>query len=66
MDDSTNRPIQDNSWSIVLDVSESEDFCWHVEFELGIHIEAWAGGWKYLIKESLKEFLLNGKALRYW
>lgn len=24
------------------------------------------GGWKYLIHESLKEFLENGKALRYW
>lgn len=24
------------------------------------------GGWKYLIHESLKEFLDNGKALRYW
>ena len=24
------------------------------------------GGWKYLIQESLKEFLENGKALRYW
>jgi len=23
-------------------------------------------GWKYLIHESLKEFLKNGKALRYW
>ncbi len=23
-------------------------------------------GWKYLIQESLKEFLENGKALRYW
>jgi len=25
-----------------------------------------AGGWKYLIHESLKAFLENGKALRYW
>ncbi|WP_299885724.1 SRPBCC domain-containing protein [uncultured Lacinutrix sp.] len=24
------------------------------------------GGWKYLIHESLKEHLENGKALRYW
>lgn len=24
------------------------------------------GGWKYLIHESLKEFLENDKALRYW
>lgn len=24
------------------------------------------GGWKYLIHESLKEFLENGKAHRYW
>lgn len=24
------------------------------------------GGWKYLIHESLKKFLENGKALRYW
>lgn len=24
------------------------------------------GGWKHLIQESLKEFLENGKALRYW
>ena len=24
------------------------------------------GGWKYLILESLKEFLESGKALRYW
>jgi hypothetical protein len=24
------------------------------------------GGWKYLIQESLKEFLENGKGLRYW
>lgn len=24
------------------------------------------GGWKYLIHNSLKEFLDNGKALRYW
>lgn len=24
------------------------------------------GGWKYLIHESLKEFLENGKELRYW
>lgn len=24
------------------------------------------GGWKYLIHESLKEFLENGKTLRYW
>ena len=24
------------------------------------------GGWRYLIQVSLKEFLENGKALRYW
>ncbi len=24
------------------------------------------GGWKYLIHESLKEYLENGKALRHW
>ena len=24
------------------------------------------GGWEYLIHKSLKEFLENGKALRYW
>ncbi|MEM7086733.1 MAG: SRPBCC domain-containing protein [Bacteroidota bacterium] len=24
------------------------------------------GGWKYLIQESLKEYLEKGKALRYW
>jgi len=24
------------------------------------------GGWKYLIHESLKEYLENGKTLRYW
>ncbi len=24
------------------------------------------GGWEYLIHESLKEYLENGKALRYW
>lgn len=28
--------------------------------------ENFVGGWKYLIHESLKEFLENGKALRYW
>lgn len=28
--------------------------------------ENFEGGWKYLIHESLKEFLENGKELRYW
>jgi len=28
--------------------------------------ENFVEGWKYLIHESLKEFLENGKALRYW
>ncbi len=28
--------------------------------------ENFIGGWKYLIHESLKEYLENGKALRYW
>jgi len=28
--------------------------------------ENFVGGWKYLIHESLKEFLENGKSLRYW
>ena len=28
--------------------------------------ENFVGGWKHLIQESLKEFLENGKALRYW
>lgn len=28
--------------------------------------ENFVGGWEYLIHESLKEFLENGKALRYW
>ena len=28
--------------------------------------ENFMGGWKYLIHESLKEFLENGKAYRYW
>ena len=28
--------------------------------------ENFVGGWKYLIHESLKEFIENGKALRYW
>ncbi|MEP3210510.1 MAG: SRPBCC domain-containing protein [Maribacter sp.] len=28
--------------------------------------ENFVGGWNYLIHESLKEFLENGKALRYW
>ena len=28
--------------------------------------ENFVGGWKYLIEESLLEFLENGKALRYW
>lgn len=28
--------------------------------------DKFAGGWKYLIHESLKEYLENGKALRNW
>ncbi len=28
--------------------------------------ENFVGGWNYLIRESLKEFLEKGKALRYW
>lgn len=28
--------------------------------------ENFVGGWNYLIHESLKEFLENGKELRYW
>ncbi len=28
--------------------------------------ENFEGGWKYLLHESLKEYLENGKALRYW
>ena len=28
--------------------------------------ENFVAGWKYLLQESLKEFLENGKALRYW
>lgn len=28
--------------------------------------ENFAGGWNYLIHKSLKEFLENGKELRYW
>ncbi len=28
--------------------------------------ENFVGGWKYLMHESLKEFVENGKALRYW
>lgn len=28
--------------------------------------ENFEDGWKYLIHESLKEYLENGKALRYW
>lgn len=28
--------------------------------------ENFVGGWKYLIQESLKEYLENGKALRNW
>ncbi|MDC8004143.1 SRPBCC domain-containing protein [Aureisphaera galaxeae] len=28
--------------------------------------ESFTGGWKFLLHESLKEYLENGKALRYW
>ncbi len=33
-----------------------QDFAW----------ENFVDGWKYLIHESLKQYLENGKALRYW
>jgi hypothetical protein len=44
MDDSTNLPMEDNNWSFVSEVTDSENFVWHVEFDLGTHIETWAGG----------------------
>ena len=44
MDDETNQPLENNHWSFVLGVSESEDFGWHVEFNGVVHEETWAGG----------------------
>lgn len=44
MDDEADRPWENNRWSFVLGVTESEDFGWHVEFEGKTHVETWAGG----------------------
>jgi hypothetical protein len=44
MDYETKRPWGNNKWSVVVGVTESEDFGWHIEFEGTEFIEAWAGG----------------------
>lgn len=44
IDYETKRPWENNKWSVVVGVTESEDFGWHIEFEGTELIEAWAEG----------------------